>query len=123
MKKQQTTKLIKIVWQQTHRYWKQRCKFAHSTELIWDKTWKIKCLQIINEECDRGPKELKGENARWLKTSRIFLTEMKTDQQTFWIQSVQAARRTGETKKVKKQQSITNWTRKSRVFKKKSKSS
>lgn len=69
-RKQWTVKMIKIIWEQTQRYWNVRCKFAHSELSVWNRDWKIKCIQQVNKEYSKGLKELKGKDARWWKTKR-----------------------------------------------------
>ena len=85
-------KFIRLVWEQTNRFWVKRSRFTHLIESLWAPAWKERCKTYIQEQYDRGSKELEDEASQWWKMSLEKLLGAEVEQQTLWLHSVKSAR-------------------------------
>ena len=96
----------------TNDFWKARYKFTHSSKSLWAPKWRKYNNEIVTEEWEKGPGNVKGEAARWWKVSLQTLINNSDEDQNLWLQSARAAKKKHKRNNATRQQMMTKWIRK-----------
>ena len=90
--RQWEVRMIKSFWKERNEFWEARCKFTHSSKSLWAPKWRKYNNEMIIEEWEKGPKNVKGEAARWWKISLQTLLNNSEEDKNLWLQSARAAK-------------------------------
>ena len=110
--RQWEVRMIKSLWKETNEFWKARCKFTHSSKSLWAPKWRKYNNEMIIEEWEKGPMNVKGEAARWWKISLQTLLNNSEEDKNLWLQSARAAKKKHKRNNKTRQQMMTKWIRK-----------